>query len=52
MSKLVGGGRMTEKDGWRLTLGLRRHERWNDLNKIYRAHIPQALPPAEEQKAM
>jgi uncharacterized protein YndB with AHSA1/START domain len=46
MGGLVGDGRLTEDNARRLTLGLRRHERWNDLNKIYRAHIAATLPPA------
>jgi uncharacterized protein YndB with AHSA1/START domain len=38
---------MTDKDAARIVLGLRRKERWNELNKIYRAHIRATLPPAE-----
>ena len=38
---------MTPRDGARIVLGLRRKERWNELNKIYRAHIKATLPPAE-----
>lgn len=30
----------------RIADGLRRHERWNELNKIYRAHIRATLPPS------
>ena len=37
---------MTEKDAARIVLGLRRKERWNELNKVYRAHIRATLPPA------
>ena len=37
---------MSEKDAARITLGLRRKERWNELNQIYRAHIKATLPPA------
>ena len=36
---------MTEKDAARIVLGLRRKERWNELNKIYRAHIAATIPP-------
>jgi uncharacterized protein YndB with AHSA1/START domain len=47
VAKTVKNGRMTPENGQRIALGLRREERWNELNKIYRAHIPQAVPPAE-----
>ena len=42
---MVKSGRMEEKQAPRLVLGLRRQERWNELNKIYRAHIKAKLPP-------
>jgi uncharacterized protein YndB with AHSA1/START domain len=42
---LAGSGRMEAKQARRLVLGLRRQERWNELNKLYRAYIPTALPP-------
>jgi uncharacterized protein YndB with AHSA1/START domain len=42
---MVKSGRMEDKQARRLVLGLRRQERWNELNKIYRAHIKTALPP-------
>lgn len=41
---------MTERDALRITLGLRRKERWNELNKIYRAHIKATLPSAEPEE--
>jgi uncharacterized protein YndB with AHSA1/START domain len=43
----VRSGRMTPENGQRIALGLRRHERWNQLNKIYREHIRLAVPSAE-----
>jgi uncharacterized protein YndB with AHSA1/START domain len=42
---MVKSGRMEEKQARRLVLGLRRQERWNELNKVYRAHIKETLPP-------
>jgi uncharacterized protein YndB with AHSA1/START domain len=45
VAEVVAEGRMTEANGHHFAVGLRRHERWNELNKIYRAYIPQALPP-------
>ena len=43
---MIASGRMEQKQAKRLVLGLRRQERWNELNKIYRAHIKATLPPA------
>ena len=37
---------MSPKLGARIRIGLRRKERWNELNKIYRQHIKATLPPA------
>lgn len=45
--KMERMGAFTDKQAARAALSLRRHERWNELNKIYRAHIKAALPPAE-----
>lgn len=42
---MVRSGRMTEVQAKRLVLGLRRQERWAELNKIYRAHIKAMVPP-------
>lgn len=42
------GHGLTDKQGARIVRGLRRQERWNELNKIYRAHIKATLPPAEQ----
>ena len=39
---------MTDRDAARIILGLRRKERWNELNKIYREHIRRTLPPASQ----
>ena len=43
---MVKSSRMEEKQARRLVLGLRRQERWSELNKIYREHIKATLPPA------
>lgn len=43
---IAGSYGMDEKLATRIILGLRRAERWNELNKVYRAHIPATLPPA------
>lgn len=32
--------------GTRVCTGLRRQERWNELNKIYRRHIAETIPPS------
>ncbi|HSZ51427.1 MAG TPA: SRPBCC domain-containing protein [Caulobacteraceae bacterium] len=45
VAEVVAEGAMTEANGRRFAVGFRRHERWNELNKIYRTYIPQALPP-------
>jgi uncharacterized protein YndB with AHSA1/START domain len=44
---MVKSGRMEEGQARRLVLGLRRQERWNELNKIYRAHIAATCPPED-----
>jgi uncharacterized protein YndB with AHSA1/START domain len=44
--EMVRSGRMTEVNAKRLVLGLRRQERWNELNKIYRDYIKATIPPA------
>lgn len=44
---MIKSGRMDAKQARRLVLGLRRQERWNELNKIYRAHIKATLPPTD-----
>lgn len=36
---------MTPEDAARCVAGLRRAERWAELNKVYRRHIQEALPP-------
>jgi uncharacterized protein YndB with AHSA1/START domain len=46
---LVRDGHMTESNARRFVRGLRRHERWNELNKIYRAHIAATFPPAQAE---
>ena len=38
---------LTAEQGVRMVRGLRRQERWNELNKVYRAHIKATCPPAE-----
>jgi uncharacterized protein YndB with AHSA1/START domain len=43
--KMARMGAFTPKAAERAALSLRRHERWNDLNKIYREHIKATLPP-------
>jgi uncharacterized protein YndB with AHSA1/START domain len=43
----VRGGRVTREEAARLVLDFRRTERWNELNKLYRAYIPAALPQGE-----
>ena len=45
--KMERSGEFTHDQAVRAALGLRRHERWNDLNKIYREHIRATLPPPE-----
>jgi uncharacterized protein YndB with AHSA1/START domain len=45
--KDVQGSRMTPEAGARIVAGLRRKERWNELNKVYRAHILATLRPEE-----
>ncbi|HWE98383.1 MAG TPA: SRPBCC domain-containing protein [Caulobacteraceae bacterium] len=39
---------MSPKLGVRIKSGLRRKERWNELNQIYRDHIAATCPPASE----
>jgi len=41
---------MEEKQARRLVLGLRRQERWNELNKVYQAHIKATLPSADKEE--
>ena len=38
---------LTSEQLARIVRGLRGSERWNELNKIYRAHIKATLPPAD-----
>ena len=38
---------LTPAQGVRIVRGLRRQERWNELNKVYREHIRTTLPPAD-----
>jgi uncharacterized protein YndB with AHSA1/START domain len=45
--KMERAGMFTDKQAARVALSLRRHERWNELNKIYREHIRAMCPPAE-----
>jgi uncharacterized protein YndB with AHSA1/START domain len=44
--KMERAGVFTAKQATRAAVSLRRHERWNELNKIYREHIKRTLPPA------
>ena len=44
---MVHSGVMTPSQAGRAALSLRRHERWDELNKLYRAHIKGMVPPAE-----
>src|SRR6185437_15164864 len=44
--KMERAGMFTPKQAARAALSLRRHERWNDLNKVYREHIKMTIPPA------
>jgi uncharacterized protein YndB with AHSA1/START domain len=46
----VKAGRMTEVQAKRIVLGLRRQERWNELNKVYREHIKATLPPIDRRE--
>ena len=41
----VKSGRIEPKRAPGLVLSFRRTERWNELNKIYRAHIKATIPP-------
>jgi uncharacterized protein YndB with AHSA1/START domain len=47
VAKMARMGVFTDKQAERTALSLRRHERWNELNKIYREHIKATLPPAD-----
>ena len=44
--KLARSGAFTPGQAARAALGLRREERWNELNKLYRAHIRATVPAA------
>jgi hypothetical protein len=41
-------GVFTDRQADRAALSLRRHERWNQLNEIYREHIRLTVPPEGE----
>lgn len=46
--KMERAGVFTPAQAKRAALSLRRHERWNDLNQLYREHIRATLPAATE----
>jgi uncharacterized protein YndB with AHSA1/START domain len=48
--KMARMGAFTDQQAARASLSLRRHERWNELNDIYRAHIRAAVPPADGEE--
>jgi len=45
--KMERSGVFTDRQADRAALSLRRHERWNQLNQLYREYLPRAVPAAK-----